>query len=205
MQHLNLRTLFKFNRLRLSLEQREFLDRSGGGDWSFNTSTGLVDVNGGFYCSCRGISNLRGIRFGSVRDSFDCSYNNLKSLEGAPHDVGGSFYCTGNSLESLAGAPETVGGSFLCDEFEIPPGEWNPDGWLKVIESGSDKGRKLVLPLVSVCVLNRMISVDPASVMLKLKPVWSDPEFSGIRSRLIWPNGYEKEADLVGDLGNVGY
>jgi len=39
---------------------------------------------------------------------------NLKTLEGAPKEVGGNFYCSVNNLESLLGAPEKVGGDFTC-------------------------------------------------------------------------------------------
>jgi hypothetical protein len=50
----------------------------------------------------------------TVGESFDCSYNNLTSLEGSPSSVGGNFGCGFNNLTSLEGAPKTVGGSFIC-------------------------------------------------------------------------------------------
>ena len=44
------------------------------------------------------------------------SCNSLKSLEGAPKEVGGHFYCFNcNSLTSLKGAPKEIGGGFYCD------------------------------------------------------------------------------------------
>ena len=51
-----------------------------------------------------------------VKGSFIChNCNSLKSLEGAPKEVGGSFYCFNCvSLTSLKGAPEKVGGTFDC-------------------------------------------------------------------------------------------
>ena len=43
------------------------------------------------------------------------SCNSLKSLEGAPKEVGGGFYFDSNkSLNSLEGAPKEVGGDFYC-------------------------------------------------------------------------------------------
>ena len=44
------------------------------------------------------------------------SCNSLKSLEGAPKEVGGHFYCFNcNSLTSLKGAPKEIGGGFYFD------------------------------------------------------------------------------------------
>ena len=45
---------------------------------------------------------------------FDCSGNQLTSLEGAPQEVGGNFYCSENQLTSLEGAPQEVKGMFDC-------------------------------------------------------------------------------------------
>ena len=45
---------------------------------------------------------------------FDCSRNQLTSLEGAPQIVGGNFNCRWNQLTSLEGAPQKVGGDFNC-------------------------------------------------------------------------------------------
>jgi hypothetical protein len=50
----------------------------------------------------------------SVDRNFDCSHNNLTSLENCPKTVGGSFYCGHNKLTSLDGATEYVGSSFYC-------------------------------------------------------------------------------------------
>jgi hypothetical protein len=49
-----------------------------------------------------------------VGGSFDCSENQLTSLQGAPREVGGAFNCSGNQLTSLEGAPREVGGDFYC-------------------------------------------------------------------------------------------
>ena len=52
----------------------------------------------------------------NIKGDFICSdCNLLKSLEGAPKEVGGDFsceYCT--SLTTLEGAPKEVGGGFYC-------------------------------------------------------------------------------------------
>ena len=45
--------------------------------------------------------------------NFNCSFNNLTSLEGAPEIVGGNFDCAFNKkLKSLEGCPKEVGGDF---------------------------------------------------------------------------------------------
>jgi len=50
----------------------------------------------------------------TVSGYFDCSYNKLKSLSGAPQHVGGDFNCYSNRLTSLSGAPQHVDGGFYC-------------------------------------------------------------------------------------------
>ena len=50
----------------------------------------------------------------SADGDFDCSTNNLTSLENCPKTVGGNFYCSNNKLTSLAGAPTSVGRNFIC-------------------------------------------------------------------------------------------
>ena len=73
-------------------------------------------VDGYFDCNyCRSLKSLEGAPK-EVGKGFRCSNcNSLKSLEGAPEKVGWGFYCHScNSLESLEGAPKEVGGNFHC-------------------------------------------------------------------------------------------
>src|SRR5690554_8204871 len=51
------------------------------------------------------------INFTEVDGDFYCSWNPLKTLEGAPEKVGGHFYCSDNKLTTLVGAPKYVGRS----------------------------------------------------------------------------------------------
>ena len=101
----------------LTQEQKDWLDECTyctDSNWWINPQTGLVDVDGSFDCEELGLSDFKGVRFGSVEDYFDCRDNQLTSLEGAPRRVGVNFYCQGNQLTSLEGAPEMVGGDFFC-------------------------------------------------------------------------------------------
>jgi hypothetical protein len=50
---------------------------------------------------------------------FSCSNNQLTSLKGAPEKVGGDFYCYNNQLKSLEGAPQQVGGYFDCNNNQL--------------------------------------------------------------------------------------
>ena len=49
-----------------------------------------------------------------IYGSFNCKYNQLTSLEGAPKEVQGHFNCSYNKLASLEGAPKEVDGNFIC-------------------------------------------------------------------------------------------
>ena len=100
--------------MELNKEQKDFLDKYTEGKWTLNEKTGLVDIEGDFNCSCKGLTDFKGVKFGWVTGSFSCDYNNLTSLEGAPQEVGGSFRCHNNKLTSLVGAPQEVEGYFDC-------------------------------------------------------------------------------------------
>jgi len=97
-----------------------------------------------------------------------------------------------------------VGWYFQCDAFTLVK-EWNLKGWLKVLREGSPEAQKLILTIFSAEELNKEISKDPAGMVMKLKEIWNDEDFKEIRSKLVWPKGYEEEADLVGDLDDVGF
>jgi hypothetical protein len=273
----------------LSLEQKEFLNECTRGTWTYNPATGLVDVVGDFDCSSQKLQDLKGIRFGHVSMDFFCKGNKLRSLEGAPREVGGdflcsynkltslkgapqkvgrnyycttnkltslegapqeirgnfvcygnsltslnggprkvsgSFYCTNNKLTSLEGAPqevggelfcdqneftslegapEEVGGKFSCDAFGLGEKEWNLEGFLKVQREGKRKAQRLIMTMLTPEFLNREIQKDPAGMIMNLKSVLNDPGFSEIRSKLVWPKGYEDEVDLVGGLDSLGF
>lgn len=59
------------------------------------------------------------VKFGHVTGNFDCSWNNLITLAGAPHIVDGEFKCNNMQLTSLKHAPTKVGGSFNCGNNQI--------------------------------------------------------------------------------------
>ena len=103
-----------FSTISLTEDQKIWLDKCAKGGWSLNPLTGLVDVDGSFDCEGQGLKNFKGVAFGHVKGNFNCYYNQLTSLKGAPETVDGYFHCANNQLTSLEGAPQTVKGDFLC-------------------------------------------------------------------------------------------
>ena len=110
----------------LTKKQIKFLNRYTEGSWSYDPQTGLVDVVGTFKCSNEGLDNFKGVKFGKVSGDFDCSGNQLTSLEGAPQEVRVDFNCYDNKLTSLEGAPQKVGGHFVCDYNQLTSLEGAP-------------------------------------------------------------------------------
>lgn len=53
-----------------------------------------------------------------ITHDFSCDCDNLKTLKGAPAEVGGYFSCNANSLTSLEGAPSSIGGTLFCNDIE---------------------------------------------------------------------------------------
>lgn len=115
----------------LNQDQIALLNRCLG-TWSYNESTGFVDVDGDFdYFRSKG-KDFYGIKFGVVTGSFYCHTDRMVSLEGAPQKVEGDFYCHKNKLKSLKGAPPEIGGGFYCSDnilesLEGAPNEINGD------------------------------------------------------------------------------
>jgi hypothetical protein len=69
-----------------------------------------------------------------VGGNFDCSDNQLTSLEGAPQEVGRDFYCSGNQITSLKGAPRSVRKDFHTERN--PVSERTIKGIYKKMQSG---------------------------------------------------------------------
>ena len=183
------------------------------GDSFFCSRNQLTSLQGGpkvvgmdYECANNNLVTLEGSPEEVI--DFDCCFNNLTNLEGAPKKVKGLFQCYGNpDMTSLKGAPLEIDGLFECDAFTLKPGQWNIEGWLSVLdlELNREKARQLITPLLTPEVLNPEIQKDPAGMIMKLKGVWNDEVFKEIRDKLVWPKGYEQEADLAGDLDDVGF
>ena len=100
-------------------DQIGWLNSCTAGSWKLNHATGLIDVDGGFYCGQQDLTDFKGVAFGHVRGYFSCNFNQLTSLEGAPQTVGLYFRCDNNELTSLEGSPLTVNGNFYCHDNEL--------------------------------------------------------------------------------------
>lgn len=59
------------------------------------------------------------VQFDWVGGNFDCSFNNLTSLQGCPRVTGHNFICSHNQLTSLEYAPFEVKRDFLCDNNQL--------------------------------------------------------------------------------------
>ena len=109
----------------LTQEQKDWLDECTRGTWGVNRETGLVDIMGSFRCSDQGLVNFKDVSFGNVFGYFNCAFNNLTSLEGAPRHAD-SFHCNSNNITSLKGAPLKVEGDFNCAHNNLTSLEDSP-------------------------------------------------------------------------------
>ena len=85
-------------------------------DGTYTIKNGIVDVNGDVYVYREDIDALTNdlFKFGKVTGNFVCSGVDITSLKGAPEKVGRVFNCRYcRKLKSLEGAPKEVG-SFDC-------------------------------------------------------------------------------------------
>ncbi len=87
---------------------------------------GSVDVDGDV--SIKYTKNgVLPLKFNIVTGFFSAFKCDLKTLEGAPKEVGKSFDCSGNDLSSLEGAPKKVGWSFLCKNNDLTSLDFLPE------------------------------------------------------------------------------
>jgi hypothetical protein len=189
----------------LTKRQEKFLNLRTRGTWSVNPTTGLVDVQGDFDCSAKRLESFPGISFGHVSGNFSCGSNRLTSLAGAPQTVGGFFNCSENQLQSLKGAPRTVGVNFLSDKFQLEEGEWNMAGWLKVLNTGTEEAKKLILtlPWLQPDWWNSELQRDPGKTVHLLATIWNlIPK--NMQSAIKIPKGYEDQMDLFTGFDELG-
>jgi len=70
-------------------------------------------VEGNVNISKAGLTKIP-LNFVYIRDNFDCSNNQLISLENCPKIIRGNFDCSNNKLASLKEFPKEVEGSLIC-------------------------------------------------------------------------------------------
>lgn len=66
------------------------------------------------------------VQFGKVEGFFDCSHNQLTTLEGSPKEISDYFDCSHNQLISLKGCPNEVKGTFDCSNNQLITLEYGP-------------------------------------------------------------------------------
>ena len=180
-------------------------------------------VEGDFSVYMRNLTSLEGFP-SRVDGNFYMSEVGLKSLVGGPSEVGGHYVCEHNPLENLHGAPWKVGKSFVCDQFILDKGgfyryreknkglkhfyfkfDWNPEGWIEVLEHGSPEAQKLMatLPFLDPDYFNSELSRDPARTINQLARFWSllDPN---VKAKIRIPPGYEDRLEMRSEFSELG-
>ena len=94
----------------LNADQISWLVGCTKGTLRHDPSTGLVSVKGNFDCSMQDLSDLKGVRFGTVTGYFNADNNNFTNLDGFPREIWSHLYLSNNLLTSLEGGPREVGG-----------------------------------------------------------------------------------------------
>ena len=161
-------------------------------------------VNGDFRCGVNQLQSLVGAPQELGR-GFYCGGNQLTSLEGAPQTVDGNFHCIYNNLKSLEGAPQKIGGFFLFDKLELDPGKWNMQGWLEVLNTGTEEAKKLILtlPYLQPDWWNLELQRDPGKTVHLLATMWNHMP-KDIQSAIKIPKGYENQLDLFSGFDELG-
>lgn len=87
-------------------------------------------------CINKGLTSLKGAPT-KINGIFDCSNNNLSSLQYGPQYVS-SYYCQNNELESLEGAPKEVDNYFNCSNNPLKTFKGLPKKIKTLVAEGLD-------------------------------------------------------------------
>ncbi len=83
-------------------------------------------------CSYSDLKDLKKIKIPKkINGFFDCSNNNLETLEGSPEYVEEDYCCNDNVLTSLKGRPKIINDNFDCSSNKLTSLEYCP----KIIKS----------------------------------------------------------------------
>lgn len=98
-----------------------------------------------------------------IMGDFDCSNNQLVTLEGGPKIVSGNYDCYDNNLTSLKGAPKKIGGGFVAAHNQLVTLEGGPEeiGQSYSVADNkleSLKGAPVYIPLMFNCSSNNLKS-----------------------------------------------
>jgi hypothetical protein len=177
-------------------------------DFKLNPSTGRIDSPKIFSLTKQGALEVReeGIRFGKVggfslygKDGYnqkgdfskDLSLSKSEAKDFLPTEVKGKF-----QLWDVE-----IGGRIFGVSIE---GKWNPIGKLDLMINGKPEEKQLAVLFLSPEEIQTLIDSDPIKMAVELKPFWKNlkknPEFSKVK----FPEGHSKEADLLADLNDIG-
>jgi len=99
------------------------------------------------------------VKFKDVKGSFNCSGNDLTSLEGSPETVGEIFWATHNKLTSLKGGPKEVGAFYSVAYNELTSLEGGPEKVGTIVAfSYTPIARKLRRNSIKGTQLDRLVS-----------------------------------------------
>ncbi len=127
-------------------EIKDICKRYSIGDYTVNED-GTVDVDGDVDLKHWNYTlYILPIKFGTVTGNFSCGSGNdidykneLTSLEGCPHTVGGDFRCPMNNLTSLEGGPTEVGGNYYCYKNKLSSLKGAPSSVYGIFHCGNNK------------------------------------------------------------------
>ena len=109
----------KWDQIKLQQIVDEIVDKTklNDGSWHIHSQLNLAHLK---------LESLDGLNVSIIDGYFDCSWNKLKSLKGAPQITKNSFKCDYNRLTSLEGAPIFVGKYFNCSNNKLTSLEGAP-------------------------------------------------------------------------------
>lgn len=96
---------------------KAWLDQYGIQKYTINEDM-TVDVDGDVSLEKKKLKYIP-VQFNKINGKFNCSDNQLMSLEGCPKEVKGGFLCHNNKLKSLKYSPILIEKDFICSHNKL--------------------------------------------------------------------------------------
>ena len=132
----------------------------------------IVNVNDNVGLFNKDLKSIH-VKFHNVTGRFDCSFNQLISLEGCPEMVKKSFECNNNQLKSLEGGPKIVNGFFNCSFNQLTSLKHTPEIVSGYFDGSDNQLISLDNNLISVNeyidISNNKLTINEIIKLLKIK------------------------------------
>ena len=103
------------------------IDFADSGQFEWPDFKNISVIEGDLYMEALGLKKIPNMKHIIVKGDFSIGYNNIRSLEGSPKEVGGGYYCYNNRIKNWNGISKKINGVLWCYNNELESLENGPE------------------------------------------------------------------------------